>query len=449
MSILLYFSINIGLTLLIMAAVVLLSRAPFRQRFQLMLLGLMSWLMPYDLIAGALAWFEPPTLIQPMFAFGERLQTAIEPVLVHPAATTFSWSTLLLAVTGLGLLWFIADLYVLTQHVRQQQAKAQLYKSAEGIRYYAVSGLKGAHTSGYFKPMVWFNADYLNDSKLDSVLFHERQHIQQHDQFWLLLITFIQRLFWWNPLVWMLSKQAREYIELSCDEACARMLGRSHYRTALAALILTAESHPQAALSNNVLGKKNFNINRIQCLHREYVMTKRNQFIFIFTISIFIAAFATTLLAKTTHNDASAAVAPDLQEIHLQDNQVFLTLLLEVGINPDPRKVEFEVHEARQMRIVAALGEWSEVHMSGYAVSMMPTMIDDSTYLIDFIVDNKPGSIDDQRFPSIQVSKNKVAGMTFGNENDERSLQVRLLINDSQDQLHEDLIDIPPAPEKG
>ncbi|WP_395373672.1 M56 family metallopeptidase [Marinicella sp. W31] len=446
----LYFSINIALSLLIVAAVYLLSQAPFRQRFQLILLALISWLLPYDMIAGAVALFEAPAMMQPVWAFGERLQTAVEPVLVNPIATAFSWSSLLLAVTGFGLLWFITDLWAITRHIQKQQRQAQLYKNADGIRYYAVKGLKGAHTSGYFKPVVWFNADYLTDSTLDSVLFHERQHIQQHDQFWLLLITFIQRLLWWNPVVRILSQQARQYIELSCDEVCARFLGRKHYRTDLASLIMGAESQPQAALSNNVLGKKNFNINRIQCLHQEYIMTKRNLLIFILTISLFIGAFASTLLAKTADDALSGSAAPIVHELYLQDNQVLMTLLLEVGenVDDDPTTLDADVHEARQVKIVAELNEWSQVHMAGYALSLMPSAINESTYQIDFIVDNTPGAINEQRFPSIHVSKNKVAGMIIGNENDDRSLQVRLLIANSEDQIHEDGSVIPPFPEK-
>ena len=458
---LLYFSINVVLSLLMLTAVYLLSKAPFRQRFQLMLLALISWLLPYDMIAGALAVFETPSIIQPVLAFGESFQASVEPVLISQQATAFPWLTVLASITGVGLLWFVADLYFLKRNLNKQGQQATLYQESEGIRYYAVNGLKGAHTSGYFKPMVWFSAEYLQDEKLDSILWHERQHIRQHDQFWLLCITFIERLLWWNPVIKILSRQARQYIELSCDQACAQALGREQYQTDLASLIISANPQKQAALSNNVLGKKNFNIHRIQHLNQEYVMTKRNVFIFIMAIGLFISTFATTLLAKTdgsmpppppipgfTPPPPKAPHAPEFHEVNLQENQILLTLQLEVGENmdDDPTTLDSGIHEARNFKMVANLEEWSEIEMGDYSVSLMPTALDDSTYQLDFIVDNQEGAIDEQRFPSIHVSKNKIASMIFGNEHNDQSLQVRLVVIDTEHKPHP--VSSPHYPEK-
>jgi len=451
---LLYFSINIGLTILMFSAAYLLSNAPFRQRFQLMLLALFSWLLPYDAIAGALAVWDTPALIQPVLSFGERLQTAVEPVLISGEVTVFPWLAVFSSMIGLGLLWFVLDLYNLKRHLDRQSQQAHLYQQSEGICYYAVSGLNGAHISGYFKPAVWFNADYLQDEKLHSILWHERQHIRQHDQFWLLYITLMERLLWWNPLVRLLCRQAHQFIELSCDQACAQALGRDQYQTDLASLIMRDRPIQHRALTNNVLGKRNFNVHRIQHLNQEYVMTKRNVLIFITAIGVFIGTFATTLLAKTVHSQAvhsemapeagfnpppaQGTHAPQAHEFHLLENQILMKLQLEIGQNVDEDHTSLDsgFHKSHNIKLIANLDEWSEVKLDDYSVSLMPSVIDDSTYQLDFVVDNTVGAIDEQRFPSIHVSKNKMASMLFGNENNDQSLEVKLVVIDTDHKPH-------------
>lgn len=58
-----------------------------------------------------------------------------------------------------------------------------------------------------------------SQDELWQVLGHELVHARRHDLGAKRLLTAALIVFWWNPLVWMLVKEAQEEQELSCDEA--------------------------------------------------------------------------------------------------------------------------------------------------------------------------------------------------------------------------------------
>jgi beta-lactamase regulating signal transducer with metallopeptidase domain len=64
-----------------------------------------------------------------------------------------------------------------------------------------------------------------------------------------MLIGLVARGFWFNPVVAALKRQAILAIESGCDEACARLLGRKHYRKTLARLVLVGQTSSGSALA--------------------------------------------------------------------------------------------------------------------------------------------------------------------------------------------------------
>lgn len=54
--------------------------------------------------------------------------------------------------------------------------------------------------------------------RLRVVLLHELAHVRRHDVRWMLVARVVTSIFWFHPLVWVLSQHARRDAERACDE---------------------------------------------------------------------------------------------------------------------------------------------------------------------------------------------------------------------------------------
>lgn len=52
---------------------------------------------------------------------------------------------------------------------------------------------------------------------LGTALAHELTHLKHRDTGYLLLISLVRSLHWFNPLVWLMARRARQDVELCCD----------------------------------------------------------------------------------------------------------------------------------------------------------------------------------------------------------------------------------------
>jgi beta-lactamase regulating signal transducer with metallopeptidase domain len=62
----------------------------------------------------------------------------------------------------------------------------------------------------------------LSGDEIDSILVHELIHIRRHDSIAAALQAVIVRLFWFDPVVWLLNRSIDTETEKSCDEAVLR-----------------------------------------------------------------------------------------------------------------------------------------------------------------------------------------------------------------------------------
>jgi TonB family protein len=80
---------------------------------------------------------------------------------------------------------------------------------------------QGPGTLGILSPVVILPSaieDRLGPAELESVLIHEFVHVRRGDTRWSVVQTLFVCLFWFDPIVWMLSRQVSEDTEKSCDE---------------------------------------------------------------------------------------------------------------------------------------------------------------------------------------------------------------------------------------
>lgn len=76
---------------------------------------------------------------------------------------------------------------------------------------------QAAFTIGVVKPIILF-CDTGSDEKNQMIISHELIHIKRNDIIWKVLMTFVKIVHWYNPLVWLLSKEIEQTCEMACDE---------------------------------------------------------------------------------------------------------------------------------------------------------------------------------------------------------------------------------------
>jgi beta-lactamase regulating signal transducer with metallopeptidase domain len=80
-------------------------------------------------------------------------------------------------------------------------------------------------TLGFWKPVVLFPAGMLlqlSPAQVEALLLHELAHIRRHDYLLNLFQLVLEVCFFYHPLFWMLSREARSRREFCCDEVVLR-----------------------------------------------------------------------------------------------------------------------------------------------------------------------------------------------------------------------------------
>lgn len=79
-----------------------------------------------------------------------------------------------------------------------------------------------------FKPVVLLPEGFageLSDDELKAVAVHELSHVKRNDAFITTLVSLIQAVFFFHPLIWVTVRQISYLAELACDNAVLEMTG--------------------------------------------------------------------------------------------------------------------------------------------------------------------------------------------------------------------------------
>lgn len=215
-------------------------------------------------VAQAAAWTGAVPAANP-------LSSASLPGPGHVAATGMPLSSLspmeVVWLLGLaaGALFFIMTYYKCRQEfatslpvendfVKQWLRQHPLRRSVQ-IRY-------GGQTTtpltyGVFRPVILLpkTTDWTDEAGLELILTHEWIHIRRGDTLTKILLAFVLCLHWFNPLVWVMYVLAHRDIELACDEAVIKTLGKKVKAKYALTLLGTAETRRRLVLLHNSLGQ--------------------------------------------------------------------------------------------------------------------------------------------------------------------------------------------------
>ncbi len=72
-------------------------------------------------------------------------------------------------------------------------------------------------TTGIVRPVIFIFAR-IQGREREMILNHEMVHIKRRDVLWRVLVTAVQVVHWYNPIVWLLPGEFERICEMSCDE---------------------------------------------------------------------------------------------------------------------------------------------------------------------------------------------------------------------------------------
>ena len=222
--------------------------APPAVRLSLASVGIVAWLVPWSSIGYRTMGLPLATIRQDLAVAAER---------VVPASFVPDWSWLMVFVPG--LIWFAFDLIAYRATINGWRRDSRCGEALRRLLPVEIAGRPAeirivadpsvAAATGWRRPTIWIGDRVLGAGEQRIALAHEAHHLRRRDPLWLVLIGLIARSFWFNPIVAALKRQAILAIESGCDEACARSLGRQHYRKSLARLVLVGQASSGPALA--------------------------------------------------------------------------------------------------------------------------------------------------------------------------------------------------------
>lgn len=154
-----------------------------------------------------------------------------------PGSTTSGWLIYLVSLYAVGLLFFLGrvlrDLYLM-QSIRHTRAfpfdpawekylskLANAWQISRNVGLYLSEKIDVPVVIGYFKPVIYLPFSIVNNltpEQIETILLHELAHIKRADFLVNIIQTIMETLLFFNPFVWLLSKNIRQERELACDE---------------------------------------------------------------------------------------------------------------------------------------------------------------------------------------------------------------------------------------
>lgn len=87
-----------------------------------------------------------------------------------------------------------------------------------GISLWKYSRAASPMLMGFFKPVIVLPKEDYSRDELFFILKHELVHYKRHDIWLKLLLVVAKGIHWFNPVVWMMQREAVIDMEMSCDE---------------------------------------------------------------------------------------------------------------------------------------------------------------------------------------------------------------------------------------
>ena len=168
----------------------------------------------------------------------------------------------------INITWFRRDKH-LQQHVVWAEKVKLLgtkFNLLKTVSIFLSNKIQVPLTIGFFKPIIVFPIALINQLSIqqtEAILLHELAHIKRADYMLNIVLSIIQSFLFFNPIIWLLSREINKYREQCCDDLVLDKTNNSiAYAQALFQIEQFRSSPLTLALAAN--GKKYTLLNRIK-----------------------------------------------------------------------------------------------------------------------------------------------------------------------------------------
>jgi beta-lactamase regulating signal transducer with metallopeptidase domain len=243
---------------------------------------------PAALASTAMPRFE--SILEPQLLVATRLQRP-EPAGPHYQARTDAWGWM--SVQGLAFIWSVGVVVlVIGRSIAYRRfilrlknnsgpdANAQVSKAVEaasdlrfnGLQIITSDSVSAPALHGIFRPRILFPpglVGQLTPQEIKLIIAHEMGHCKRRDLAAQALIQASQILHWFNPLIWVAARAAKQDCELACDEYVLRRMDSAEpkvYGATLVKILGLVSQTPKAQLVLGIVESKQHMKRRIEMI---------------------------------------------------------------------------------------------------------------------------------------------------------------------------------------
>lgn len=184
---------------------------------------------------------------------------------------------------------------------------------------------------GFFHPVLVLPEEQYNSEEQFFILKHELIHLKRGDLYFKLLFVAANAVHWFNPLVWIMQKEAVVDMELSCYEKVTQGADRAMRKAYIETLLSTLhkQSAKRTVLSTGFYGGKQIMKKRFKNILVNTV--KRNGVVILVCVAILTAMLGTLVGCSIstdvkTQTEALSSIEGEIQAMETVDPEEYFNL---------------------------------------------------------------------------------------------------------------------------
>ncbi len=218
---------------------------------------------------------------------------------------------------------------------------------------------------GHLKPILLFPVGALAGlpvNQIEAIISHEMAHLKRYDYLINLIISIVEVLFFFNPVIWWLSAGIRADREILCDDlALGVTRDPANYARALSSVQEIAQGSLRLAPAFS--GKKGQLLHRIQRIYNSTSTTKsKTNFSSSLTVLLILASFVVLFSSSIQATKTTETETESIEFASEVDPAVPTAVTaIEKVEEIDPVEIEVEEIEIEEIEVVRSVEEEIEI----------------------------------------------------------------------------------------
>ncbi|NVJ58821.1 MAG: hypothetical protein HWE27_00445 [Gammaproteobacteria bacterium] len=267
-----YWLVSFLFSLFVVVSLPLFEGTPVRFRLFFASSGIIVWFIPWTALVSFFSQYLDPAILNNSNFLLLSIKVSAENANEHITSTNWAlvdlvkWIPYLLLSVGIALLTRNFYLFHCALNNAEFDVKRTFYLRfgflSRRLTLKRSKNATSAYVYGLINWVVVIPYSY-SSSQISAALHHEFNHIRSGDTFWVVALTVLKCIFWWNPLVTYLCRQLHYLLEVRCDEQCVKRIGRNNYMKILAELTLAQSNLTESTLTESTLTEMSLSEKRL------------------------------------------------------------------------------------------------------------------------------------------------------------------------------------------